>query len=303
MNSLPLISIITPSYNSGEFLEETIQSVLQQTYPHIEYIVMDGGSTDNTLEILQKYQDQIRYVSEADKGQSDAINKGWKHSKGSIVAWLCADDLYLPKTVETVVKALRQSPEFMWSYGHARHIDKEGNRFPFRNPTFDWNYQSLLDYGNYIIQPTVFLKREILDIIGYVREDLHYSMDYEYWLRIGQKFPALHIPNQLAIVRYYAENKSASGGIKRLNELQQLTADFGASEIPKSFRHDWTRIYFNQGVFQLFLGNLQQAVAMFKSAGRYPNHLPRAWAKNILNALPPNTSRQLRQILMVRKHT
>lgn len=126
---LPLVSIVTPSYNKGCFIEETILSVKNQTYPYIEHIVMDGGSTDGTLDILRKYANNITWLSEPDEGQSDAINKGWRRAKGQILGWLNADDTYMPWAVQTAVEFLAENPDVghghhcmgMWSIIEARH--------------------------------------------------------------------------------------------------------------------------------------------------------------------------------------
>ncbi len=136
MAELPLVSIVTPSLNQGKFLEETIQSVLSQEYPKLEYLIVDGGSTDNSLEIIRKYADQLAWwVSEPDQGQTDAINKGFSHAKGQVLAWLNSDDSYLPGAVSSAVTCLQAYPEAAMVYGDANLVDEDGQilgRFPSR---------------------------------------------------------------------------------------------------------------------------------------------------------------------------
>jgi glycosyltransferase involved in cell wall biosynthesis len=292
--TLPLVSIITPSYNSREFIQQTIESVLAQTYPHIEYIIMDGASQDGTLDILRAYEGRLHYVSQKDGGQADAINQGWRRSRGEILAWLCADDLYHPDTVERAVAALQAHPEVAWIYGREQRLDRQGQPYPFRHWFHEWDYGALLHYGNFISQPTVFLRRGVWESAGELRVDLFYTMDYEYWLRIGQAHPAHFVNEQLALVHHYPETKSASGGLKRLAEIQAVLAAYGQNELPHSFRHDWTRLYVNQSWAELRQGHWRGAGDYARRAGRYPKHLPRALLKNLVGLLPHEAERRLR---------
>ena len=155
----PLVSIVTPSYNMARFLEEAIQSVLSQDYPNIEYIVIDGGSADATLDILRRYEGRLRYVSEPDRGQTDAINKGFRLSRGSVFAFLCADDAYLPGAVSTAVRHMLANSGHAGIYGEGYLIDENGTNLG-RYPTRKRSPPELLKAECFICQPAAFLWRD-----------------------------------------------------------------------------------------------------------------------------------------------
>ncbi len=185
MNYSPKISIVTPSFNQSRFLEETIKSVVEQSYQNIEYIIIDGGSTDNSCEIIKKYEHKLKYwVSEPDKGQTNAINKGLKLATGDIFFYLNSDDLLLPGTLRYVADYFLNNPDTDCLYGCTIMIDQNGKELLKRhdNP-FDYN---ILLYGiNYIQQPSTFWRKKVTERIGLFDEDLHFNMDYEYWIRMG----------------------------------------------------------------------------------------------------------------------
>lgn len=204
----PTISIITPSYNQATFIEATIQSVLAQNYPRTEYLVMDGASTDGTISILRKYERILRWQSEPDRGQADAINKGFRQSNGQIVAWLNSDDIYLPGALHRVARFFAQNPAVDVLYGDYWFIDDLGRTVMRRREIpFD---AGILLYGlDYISQPTVFFRRRVLDQFGYLDESLHYGLDWEYWLRLargGARFA--HLPRYLAATRLHTAAKT-----------------------------------------------------------------------------------------------
>ncbi len=208
-------SIITPSYNQAQFIERTIESVLNQDYPLVEYIVMDGGSTDGTVEILQKYGDRTIWKSEKDNGQSEAINKGLRMATGDVVAFLNSDDTYEPRALSKVADFFEKNPGTRWVYGKCRIIDAEDVeiRRPitwYKNALLrNYSYPKLLS-ENFISQPATFWRRSLHSEIGYINEDEHYVMDYEFWLRIGRKYPAGVIDSYLANFRMYEASKSGS---------------------------------------------------------------------------------------------
>jgi glycosyltransferase involved in cell wall biosynthesis len=203
----PLVTVVTPSFNQGRFIRATIESVLKQDYPRIEYLVMDGGSTDETRSILREYSDRIRWVSEPDHGQAHAINKGWRQAAGSIVAYLNSDDVYLPDAVSTAVAALQAHPEAAAVYGEGYHVDEAGAILE-RYPTEPFDADRLRETC-FICQPTVFLRREAVERAGYLDESLRYCMDYDLWIRLtraGKVFG--YIPHYLASTRLHADTKT-----------------------------------------------------------------------------------------------
>ena len=204
-----MVSIVTPSYNKGSFIEETILSVKNQTYPHIEHIVVDGGSTDETLDILRKCDDSLIWISEPDEGQSDAINKGWRRAKGEILAYLNADDIYMPWAIQTAVEYLVENPDVGMVYGGCNLINERG-QVAGQYPTKEFELRQILCGFCIVPQPSVFLRRAVLDEVGYLDTNLHMAMDLDLWIRIGLKFKVQYIPQVLASFRCYPSTKSSS---------------------------------------------------------------------------------------------
>ncbi len=207
------ISVITPSYNQGEFIKDTIESVLAQNYPNFEHIVIDGGSTDNTVQILQSYP-HLKWVSEKDRGQTDALNKGLALSSGDIIAWINSDDWYAPNTFNKVVEALKDYPIVM---GACCITDRNGKP-SYEVPNIERSWYDLLKYWvSYSIptQPSIFFLRGLIEEIkqgSFLDEQLHYVMDFELWLRMAKKYPLTkRIPEVLSYYRIYEENKTGQG--------------------------------------------------------------------------------------------
>jgi glycosyltransferase involved in cell wall biosynthesis len=218
----PLVTIVTPSYNQGPFIRATIESVLAQDYPNIEYIVMDGGSTDETASIVNEYASRLTWISEKDRGQSHAINKGFRMAKGSILAWINSDDVLLPGAVGKAVRAFERNPALGAVYGEGYLIDREGNvtsRFPHTQPFDLWR---LVYVSDYILQQSTYFRRSALDDVGLLDEDLHYSMDWDLFIRIGKRYPIGYVPEYLGCLREYPEAKSFTGGAPRAKEIARM---------------------------------------------------------------------------------
>ena len=181
---LPLVSIVTPSYNQGRFLRRTIDSVLNQDYPRVEYLVFDGGSTDESIDILNSYGNRFFWRSERDRGQTDAINKGLLRANGDILAYLNSDDVLLPGAIATAVKHFESRADWELLYGNAYHIDEDDHVLG-EYPTAPYDFDRLLQ-SCCICQPAAFWRRSLSEHVGLFDDTLHCAMDYEYWLRIGR---------------------------------------------------------------------------------------------------------------------
>ena len=222
MSSIPLFSVVTPSYNQGRFIRATIESVLSQDYPNLEYIIMDGGSTDETASVVKDYASRLTFISEKDRGQAHAINKGFQLARGPFLAWLNSDDLYLPGMVRAAVQGFRKNPNAGAVYGEGYLIDGEGkisSQFPFTEP---FNLWKLVHLSDYILQQTVAFRREILADVGYLDENLHYVMDWDILIRIGMKYPLEYVPEYMGCLREYPEAKTFAGGSQRIREMRKM---------------------------------------------------------------------------------
>lgn len=210
---MPLVSIITPSYQQGAYIRETIESVLSQDYPHVEHIVMDGGSTDDTVNILkkvaQKYGSRFRFVSEKDKGQSDALNKGIAMAHGTIIGWLNSDDTYLPKAISRAVAALTKHSEYGMVYGNANHTDQHNKVLRPYPVEAGVDRKRLFDVCT-ICQPAVFIRKSVLEKVGAIDESLQFCMDYELWMRISAQHKLGHVDRVMANSRLHDECKSVT---------------------------------------------------------------------------------------------
>jgi glycosyltransferase involved in cell wall biosynthesis len=206
---MTLVSIITPSYNQAAFLEETIQSVLGQDYRPLEYIVVDGGSTDGSVPIIEQYAGQLAWwVSEPDAGQADAINKGMRRAQGELVAWLNSDDLYLPGAVAQAVDVFQAHPRLGMIFGDAVTIDPQGQRL--NQLTFpDLGLDDLMGF-RIICQPAVFMRRAVLEQVNYLDPSYHYMLDHHLWLRMAQAASIQHVPQVWAAARYHPGAKNVS---------------------------------------------------------------------------------------------
>lgn len=238
-HKLPLVSIVTPSYNQGRFIEETILSVKNQTYPLIEHIIVDGESTDNTLDIIKKYEHSynMQWVSEHDNGMYEAINKGLRKAQGEILAYLNTDDLYLPWTVSVVVEYLNRHPEIQLVYGDLININIETQRNTLRfYPKFNLSF--LLRRGT-LGQPTVFFRRSTLEKVGLFDESLKLVGDCEYWIRVGKQYKVSKIEEILALARDHPMALRKTRQRQLLEELEHVRERHGA---PKRSRKYFVRL-------------------------------------------------------------
>lgn len=212
-SKFPLISIITPSYNQGHFLEETIRSVLLQDYPAIEYIIIDGGSTDNSKSIIDKYKDKLAWsVSEPDNGQSDAINKGLRRATGEFVAWMNSDDIYTENAISKAVEKLKMHPDCGMVFSNVLSMDSHSSIFNIIRYG-DWGLLELMAF-KVIGQPGIFMRKKALDDVGFLEPDYHWLMDHHLWLKIASKYPIKYIDEIWAAARFHPGAKNLRGAEK-----------------------------------------------------------------------------------------
>ena len=222
---LPKISVVTPSLNQGQFLEKCIKSVIKQDYPDFEYIIIDGGSTDNSLDIIAEHEQYLTYfVSEPDNGQSEAINKGFRKAKGEIVAWLNSDDYYLPGAFQKVAEAFGRNPKASFYFGNGLRVDSKGMKKSefFESGTVDFNPDALLYCLNYVLQPAAFINAWYFKKINFLDQGLHYGMDTDVWIRLSNEKMPMFVSGTLAVSREYGDTKTSIGSFRRIEELRQI---------------------------------------------------------------------------------
>ena len=231
----PTVTIVTPSFNQGRFIRATIESVLSQQYSPLEYIIMDGGSTDETAAVAGEYGSRLTWISQPDRGQSHAINKGFRMARGEIVSWLNSDDVILPGAVEHAVAALERHPGAGAVYGEGYRIDAEGRvtgRFP---ATERFNLWKLVYLSDYVLQQTLYIRRAVLQEVGFLDETLHYGLDWDLLIRIAKKYRLEYVPEYMGCLREYPEAKSFAGGAERIRELRRILRAHTGLRFPPGF--------------------------------------------------------------------
>lgn len=225
MSQYPKISIITPSYNQGQYIEDTIISVLGQGYPNLEYIVIDGGSTDHTVDILNKYDSQIAYwESVKDNGQAHAINKGFTRATGDILMWLNSDDMLLAGTLFYIAEQVSKQGEGIY-FGNCIHFKEAENLWTQGSDVIASN--NLLDIRaiDYIIQPSSWWTRNVWESTGLLREDIHYVFDWQWFIRAHKQYPFYPQNKAISLYRFHEDHKSGTGGERRNREILSILTE------------------------------------------------------------------------------
>lgn len=237
------VSVITPSYNQGQFIGETIDSVLSQTYKNIQYIIVDGGSNDETMDVVAKYRDKIDIViHERDNGQSDAIGKGFKLATGELVGWINSDDILYPDCVERIVETHLNNPDGSIYYGSLLDIlDADTKRVGSKRYSIP-NSQHLLNVDFDVVQPGSFYSNAALKKIDYLDESIHYCMDLDLWIRLLKEGPIYSYDDHpIATIRKWEGTKTSTGANKFLSEIKKTITKHGASATSRNIR----KIYFD----------------------------------------------------------
>ncbi|MSP12846.1 MAG: glycosyltransferase [Chloroflexi bacterium] len=269
---LPLISVVTPSFNQGRFIRETIDSVLTQDYPNIEYWVIDGGSTDETISILREYEDDPRFhwISEPDKGQADAINKGWSRCRGDILSYLNSDDTYLPDVLKKLSQFFIDNPDVDIAYGDALRVAEDGKLIEVMYGA-EFDLLRLLRLS-YIYQPTVLQRKRVIEEVGPLRTHLHYTMDFDLCLRAIPQFSFKYTRQVCATYRMHSNSKTTTGGSAFAKELALVIDEFlSTPSLPaevqvkrRSIQSDWclnlALLYLQERNFKMARSNVKRAL-------------------------------------------
>lgn len=247
------ISIITPSLNQAQYIEDTILSIQNQSYRNFEHIIIDGGSIDGTIEILKKHP-HLKWISEKDTGQSNAINKGFKMASGEIIAWLNSDDYYEKDIFIEIVKYFTENPDCFFLYGDITYVDMN-KKYLYLISGDRITYENLVRNPDIVRQPSSFWRREIFDTIGYLNEDLHLVMDFDFILRIGKRYSFHYIKRNVSFFRSYQEGKTSKFQKKQLFEIYKIMKNYS-----RSFNILFVRFIFRR----LFEGVKQRVKRMMK---------------------------------------
>lgn len=247
----PLISIVTPSYNQAQFIEETIQSVLEQDYARREYLIFDGGSNDGSVEIIRRYEDRLDFwISERDRGQSHAINKGFSIARGDVLTWLNSDDVLLPGALSTVAGCFDRHPEVDLVYGDFVYTNLQGAIIRRRKVFPRISYDQLV-FHDYLGQPAVFFRRSLFEQVGSIDESLTYGMDWELFLRMWKVAQTMHVARELATYRIH---ESAKGSSEDDDRFQRDTRIIQKRHIRHPFRSAAANRIWQRYKFILSLG-------------------------------------------------
>jgi glycosyltransferase involved in cell wall biosynthesis len=227
----PRITVVTPSYNQAEFLEQAIRSVLLQEYPNLEYIVVDGGSTDGSVGILERYSPWLdHWVSEPDRGQAHALNKGFARSTGTILCWLNSDDFHLPRTLRTVAARLRDGADALALVGHCLRIHHDGRPPLLLEGSYTSREELLRFWRGYTMhQPSIFWRRELSDRIGSLDESLDLIMDFDYWARMAEHAPFVTVDELLSCCTLHDRAKTADDHVRYHADLRAHASRYWGS--------------------------------------------------------------------------
>jgi glycosyltransferase involved in cell wall biosynthesis len=261
-DSRPLVTIVTPSFNQAPFLRAAIESVLSQSYPHLEYIVLDGGSGDGSVDILREFEGKLLWESRRDRGQADALATGFARARGSVLGWLNADDLLFPNALSEAVAYLESHPDVALVYGDAVFVDVEGRELMPCRQVRPFDLERLRYGSDYIVQPSAFFRRRAYEAIGGIDRGLRWSMDYDLWLKIARRYAVAYVPRTWSAYRLHGAGKTVTGGFARLDEVAAMTRRHGLG-LPADFRIEKAALHVKEARRALAEGHYPQALRAF----------------------------------------
>ena len=217
--SRPLVSVVVPSFQQGRFLEEALRSVLEQEYQPLEVLVVDGGSTDESVDVIQRYGDRLAWwVSEPDRGQAHALNKGFERARGEVLGWLASDDALVPGAVPRAVDELQRDSDALLVYGEALFVDVDGREIFALEPR-PYDVEAMVSRcANHVVQPGSLFRRRAWELAGPLNEEGHYLFDFEFALAVGRIGKVVRIPDRLALYRVHPDSKSGGGSLLKARD-------------------------------------------------------------------------------------
>jgi glycosyltransferase involved in cell wall biosynthesis len=286
VSQLPRIAVVTPSYNTARYIGPAVRSVLDQSYSNYDYLVMDGGSTDGTLDILRGFGDRLHWVSEKDDGQADAVRRGFERTSGEILAWLNSDDTFSPGAFLAVAEYFAAHPEVDVVYGDATYVDPDGAHIADCVHIEPFSKRRLIYYSDFLVQPATFFRRSAYEAVGGINPKWHWALDYDLWLRLCQKHQFAYLPRNLAEFRWLADNKTATGSFGRLNEIGEIFRSQGFKP-PAYIQLERVNLHVRDATTSLRRGKPQTAIADAFRVAKILLMSPRA----ILSLISPHTWR------------
>lgn len=275
-SKLPTLTVVTPAYNQAEFLRDTIESVLTQDYPNIEFVVLDDGSTDETPAILAEYGDRFRWETHTNMGQTATINKGWSMTSGEIITWLNSDDtFYNSSCVSEAVDYLMARPDVGIVFGDSMFTEADGTELGPSRPIIDFTYEKMVrTCENFISQPSAFIRRAVIEKVGHLDPKYYYFMDWDLWIRAGIYFKIEHVDAIWSTYRLHAESKTVAQSKKAAPELEYLYEKyFSRDDVPAHIRafekEAMMNMCFTSGGYFLNGNDVSSATRMAKKAFEY----------------------------------
>lgn len=242
----PLVSVVTPNLNGGRFLAAAIASVAAQSHGAVEHLVVDGGSTDDSHAILAAHADRLNWWVVPGSGQAAAIAAGFRRARGTLLAWLNADDVYRPDALARMADVLARHPDAALVYGDAEFVDADGRVLRAAAHVEDFSYRRLLNDLDFIVQPATLFRRDAYEAVGGLDPALHYAMDYDLWLKLGARHAVRRLPGVLAGYRLHGAGKTETAGFARIAEVERVARRHGGRGLPSNFAIEKAALHWHE---------------------------------------------------------